>query len=97
MPLLTPFPYIVSYDIKQPIQSYEPLFEELKKSENWWHYLTSTWFVLRRDTQSELQNKLIPLIYYNDRLLILPAQGPANGWLPGEAWTWINEKLPRKW
>ena len=95
MPLQTPIHYIISYDIKQPIQSYAPLFAELKQSEQWWHYLPSTWLVLRRDTLAELQGKCIPLIYKTDLLLILPAKGPAGGWLPQEASEWINKRLPR--
>jgi hypothetical protein len=97
MPLLTPVAYIVTYDLKQPASSYEPLFKELRNSYKWFHYLTSTWIVLRYDALAELGPKLRPLIYQGDFLMIMPAKGPADGWLPTAAWTWINENVPKEW
>lgn len=97
MSLHTPFPYIVCYDLKQPIDRYTPLFDELKKSYKWWHYLTATWIVLRYEALVELGPKLIPLIFQGDRLLIMPAKGPAHGWLPADAWTWISTNVPNEW
>ncbi len=97
MPLKMPYAYIVTYDLKQPAVMYKPLFDELKQSYRWWHYLGSTWIVLRYDALAELGPKLRPLIFQSDRLLILPAKGPADGWLPRDAWTWIQENVPREW
>ena len=97
MPLQSPYAYIVSHDLKEPIASYGPYFEELKRSLKWWHFVESTWIVLRYETQVELANKLRPLIYRNDRLLIQPAKGPSDGWLPQEAWTWLDQIIPKEW
>ncbi len=97
MPLASPYAYIVCYDLKQPVYRYKPLFDELQRSYKWWHFLTATWIVLRYETLVELQNKLIPLVFQNDRLLIVPAKGPAGGWLPQDAWTWINTNVPKEW
>lgn len=95
--LLYPYAYIISYDLQQPITQYKPLVDELKKSHKWWHYLESTWIVLRYETLVELGPKLRPLIFQQDRLLILPAKGPAEGWLPSDAWPWIASNLPKEW
>jgi len=97
MPLPTPYAYIVCYDLKQPPDKYAPLFAELKRSYRWWHYLTSTWIVLRNDTLVELRPKLVPLIFQGDYLLIMPAKGPADGWLPADSWTWIGANVPKEW
>ena len=97
MPLSNPFAYIVSYDLKQPADRYKPLFDELQRSHLWMHYLTSTWVVLRYETLAELGNKLIPLIFQNDRLLIQPAKGPSHGWLPKDAWEWLRKNVPQEW
>ena len=97
MPLPTPYAYIVCCDLNQPAQKYEGFFNELKQSDFWWHYLSGTWIVKRRETLVEMSNKLRPLIFSSDRLLILPAKGPADGWLPQDAWIWINENLPKEW
>ena len=83
MPLSRPYPYIVSYDLKQPAGQYQPLFDELKRSPHWWHYLNSTWIVLRYEGLAELGPKLRLLIYQSDRLLILPAKGPFR-WLASQ-------------
>ena len=97
MPLSRPYAYIVTYDLRQPADQYEPLFEELRQSPYWWHYLTSTWIVLRYEALAEFGPKLRPLIYQSDRLLIQPAKGPSDGWLPKEAWAWIQKHLPKEW
>ena len=97
MLLPTPYAYIVSYDLKEPTDKYKPFFDELKRSHLWWHYLTSTWIVLRYEALAELGPKLRPLIFQNDRLLIMPAKGPAEGWLAADAWTWIRNNVPREW
>lgn len=86
--------YIVSYDLKAFSWNYTKLFEELKRSPIWWHYLNSTWIVVRDETLYELQDLLLPLIYKNDSLLIMPAKGPAAGILPVDAWEWIKNNVP---
>ena len=97
MPLTTPFPYIVCFDLKEQPIRYGLFFDELKRSERWCHYLTSTWLVFRYEALVEFSPKLRRLIFTNDRLLIMPAKGPADGWLPNEAWDWINAQLPKEW
>ena len=97
MPLSTPFAYIVTYDLKQPVEKYAPFFDELRRSYKWSHYIENTWIVLRHDALVELRPKLLPLIFQSDRLLIMPAKGPADGWLPQDAWQWIKENVPNEW
>lgn len=97
MPLQIPYAYIVTYDLRQPIEKYTPFFDELKRSYKWWHYIENTWIVLRYDALAELAPKLRPLIFQSDRLLVMPAKGPADGWLPQEAWDWIQQNVPREW
>ena len=97
MPLPHPFAYIVCYQLNQPADKYTKLFDELKRSHLWWHYLPTTWIVLRHDALVELRPKLLPLIYQGDYLLIMPAKGPADGWLPADAWTWIRTNVPKEW
>lgn len=97
MPLPTPCAYIVTYDLTQPIEKYSPFFDELKRSYKWSHFIENTWIVLRYDALVELGPKLRPLIFQPDRLLIMPAKGPADGWLPQDAWQWIRENVPNEW
>ncbi len=97
MPLSTPYAYLVCLELKTPKADYKPLTDELQKSFKWWHFLGPVWILLRTEALVELQAKLLPLIFAEDRLLILPAKGPPGGWLPKEAWTWISENVPREW
>lgn len=97
MPLLTPCAYIVSYDLTQPIAKYEPFFNELRRSAKWCRYIQNTWIILSVDPLAELGPKLRSLIFTPDRLLIMPAKGPADGWLPKDAWDWISLNIPREW
>jgi hypothetical protein len=92
-----PYAYIVSYGLTNLPTMYGPLIAELQQSQKWWHYLDSTWIVLRYETLFELQDRLLPLIFANDRLLIMPAKGPAGGWLPQDAWKWISDSVPNAW
>lgn len=42
--------YCVSYDLNKAGQNYNDLYEELKKSPNWWHHLDSTWLIVTNET-----------------------------------------------
>jgi hypothetical protein len=95
--LSRPYPYLVTYDLKQPVGSYIRLFDELKRSPNWCHYIDTTWIVMRYEPMAEFGALLRPLIYQTDRLLVLPAKGPGDGWLTPDAWDWISQNLPREW
>lgn len=86
--------YNISYDLKKPGQNYTELFDELKNSPGWWHYLKSTWLVATNETASQLWDRISPAIDKNDRVLIIQVVNNNNaGWLPQEAWDWINERF----
>lgn len=97
MPLPQPYAYLVTYELTQSLDKYQPLFNELMSSTKWFRYMPNTWIVLRYDALTELSPKLLSLIFKPDRLLIMPAKGPAQGWLPKEAWDWLNVNVPNEW
>jgi hypothetical protein len=97
VPLPIPYAYVVCLDLKTPGGNYIPLYMALQGSFKWFHHVSATWIVLRYETLDELQRLLVPLIFADDRLLILPAKGPAGGWLPKEAWDWIRQNVPNAW
>jgi len=85
--------YLITYDLKNTsLVLYAPLHEEIKKiSGLWWHYLESTWIVKTNLTASEISAKLIPHIKQGDRLIVVKIDySDSQGWLPKEAWDWIN-------
>jgi len=85
--------YVVSYDLSKPNRNYEDLYEELKKSGSWWHYLESTWLIYTNESASELYNRLSKHIDKDDRLLIIEAGRERQGWLPEKAWEWIRKHI----
>ena len=82
--------YCVSYDLNNPGQHYEPLYQELKKCAGWWHYLDSTWLVHTSESADNLAKRLLAVIDENDRLLVINVGKDHQGWLPQKAWDWIN-------
>ncbi len=88
--------YIVSYDLNKTGQNYAGLYEELKKSPTWWHYLDSTWLVFTTESAEALWTRISPYLDQNDRALIIKVQpGTSNrsGWLEQKAWDWINSHV----
>lgn len=86
--------YSISYDLKAPGRNYEKLYEAIKSSGKWWHYLESTWMVASNDNSQQIWNKLAPHIDKNDYLLIIEVRKDSYGWLPKDAWKWITDNVP---
>lgn len=86
--------YLITYDLKAtPLSGYRPLHDEIKKiSGNWWHYLESTWIVKNTSMSADsISNKLLPHIKQGDRLLVIKIDtSDKQGWLPKDAWDWLN-------
>jgi len=85
--------YCVCYDLKTPSRDYTPLFEAIKKSMKWWHYLESTWIIITSETPNDVWDRLGKAIDKNDFLLIIEVRDNIQGWLPKEAWDWIHENV----
>jgi len=85
--------YCVSYDLKGDAGDYTGLYDVLKSSKHWWHYLESTWLVAVTDSPEELRRKLAPHKRKGDRMLIIGVTGDSDGWLPEEAWDWIKRNV----
>ena len=88
-------PYLVIADFNG-VHDHTDLIGELQASDNWWHYLSNTWILIRREDLGSLQSKLVPLIYDTDRLLVVPiSAATVGGWLPLDAWKWLEQQIPR--
>ncbi len=87
--------YLITYDLKTTGHNYVPLYEALKASGGWWHYLEATWLIKTNDGPAEIWKRLAPHITQNDFLLIIEVRDNVKGWLPPKAWTWIHENVPK--
>jgi len=86
--------YLVSYDLNKPGQEYKELYKELKNSNNWWHYLDSTWLIVTEESINELNDRIKNKIDKNDSLLIFDITNmDYSGWLSEEAWQWIRNNI----
>ena len=85
--------YVVSYELRNTSLDYRNLFEELERSAGWWHYLDNTWLVSTDESATQLYNRLAPYLDGGDSLLIVQAGRDVQGWLPDDAWKWIEREL----
>jgi hypothetical protein len=83
---------VVAYSLKSPGKDYGPFFAALKGSGAWMHYIDDCWLVDATLTADQLAKKLYPYITNTDRLLVMRVTSENQGWLPADAWTWINER-----
>lgn len=86
--------FCVSYDLNKSGQNYTALYEELKKSPNWWHHLDSTWLIVTNETADQLRDRIRKHLDDNDTLLIIKVIRPYSGWLNKQAWEWLDKNIP---
>ncbi|MCL4874202.1 hypothetical protein KJ039_08980 [bacterium] len=86
--------YAINYDLKAPGRNYDALYDEIKKTGRWWHYLESTWLVSTTETAEQIWNRIGKHIDKNDYMLIIEVRNNTQGWLPKDAWDWINANVP---
>lgn len=87
--------YSITYDLSTPGRDYKNLYEAIKESGAWWHYLESTWLVKTDDSPSQIWARLKPHIDANDSLLIIEVRDNISGWLPKKAWEWVHAHVPQ--
>ena len=83
--------YLITYSLKTPNWNYTGFFNALQNIGPWWHYLETTWIVKSSYNSQQIHSLLGPHLSKNDLILIVEiVPGTSFGWLPQEAWTWIN-------
>ncbi len=95
--LVRPWAYIVAYTLNGPDGVYPDFFQELKDCDNWINYIPGFWIVITRLPLATLAGRLRRKIRIGDWLIVMPAKGPADGWLPRVAWEWIANNVPKEW
>jgi len=82
---------IVTYDLNGPL-NYAPFYQTLMGLGPWWHHITSTWLVSTYRTPEQVFEAIRPYILDTDRILIAELGPRYTGWLPKEAWQWIEDQ-----
>ena len=88
--------FVVSYDLSPGIlRDVTPFLQELQNTESgrtWWHFLTNTWLIATDETAQQLFARLQAHLKPDDRVLVMGVTQEHSGWLPQEAWKWIQEQ-----
>lgn len=85
----------INYDLKRPGQNYQALYDAIKSCGATWHYLGSTWLVDTTLTTGQLWAALAPHVDKNDSVLVIGVTRNYQGWLPKDAWDWINDRTQK--
>jgi hypothetical protein len=84
---------IVTYALNNKAWDYTALFTAIKNNGGrWWHFMESTWIVDTHYTADQFAKLLYPHIFTTDSLLVARLNGEHYGWLPKDAWDWLNSK-----
>ena len=90
--------YMVTYTL-QPwlLRDTTAIDRELQRLPNWSHWMNNTWLISTDEVADVLYARLQGKFLETDRLLIasLDAQSDFAGWLPQEAWDWIEDNKSR--
>lgn len=84
--------YAINYDLRRPGQNYEVLHEAIRNCGAWWHFLGSTWLVDTSLSANGIWDRLAPHVDKNDLFLVIAVTRDYQGWLPQDAWDWINSR-----
>jgi len=81
---------MVTYDLRTSGKNYSSLYDALKVQGEWWHYLASAWLISTTKSPQQVYNEVVTHITTNDSILIIQVAKNYWGYLPKEAWDWIN-------
>ncbi len=84
--------YLITYNLKTQNWNYNGFFNALKSIGPWWHYIDSTWIIKTNLSSNEIYNRIAPgLLSTQDYILIVEINNKDKyGWLPKDAWDWLN-------
>lgn len=85
---------LVTYALRTSEKDYNPFFQALQQQGEWWHFIESTWLISTKRTPQEVYSAVVGNITTSDALMIVPITRPYWGYLPKEAWDWIDKHLP---
>lgn len=87
--------YVINIDQNRGGFNYQPLYDEMSALGLWSRYMNTTWLLATSLPIEEVSRRLITHISQaTDRLLVTRLVLPYQGWLPTEAWAWVNNVYP---
>mgnify|MGYP001589355136 FL=1 len=88
---------VITYDWNQGIFSNpQPLIQAIQVLGPWCKYMDRTWFVATNNMSvHDIAGYLGQHLGPQDRLVVVRLTVPYDGWLPQEAYEWINQMYPQ--
>lgn len=84
--------YLFTYDLRPTFfRNVAPLKSELRNSPAWCNYLERTWLIGTYETERQLDARLVRHLTTQDFWFITRITYGYFGWLPKEAWDWIEK------
>jgi len=84
---------LVTYSLKNQTKDYSDFFKAIQNNcTEWWHFLPDVWIVDTISSADQYARFLFPHIEKPDRLLVVKLSGERQGWLPKEAWDWLDQR-----
>jgi len=84
--------YLISYDTKSGYENSYPKIAEVVQSFGlWWRYLSGFWLIRTTFDAQQIFEKIEPYLDNNINLFIVDIGSDSQGWLPPDAWKWLEE------
>lgn len=84
---------LITHSLNNQLKDYTPFYDAIKSNCNfWWHYFDTTWIVSTVYGADAYARLLFPHMEQADRVLVVRITAEHQGWLPKEAWDWMNDK-----
>jgi hypothetical protein len=84
---------LVTYSLRNQEKDYSPLYNAIQKNTGWWwHYFDTVWIIESNTTADAFAKSLYGFIESTDHLLVVRITKEHQGWLPKEAWEWLNAR-----
>jgi len=86
--------YAITYDLHQPEQDYDDLYDTIKGFGVWWHCLESFWLVDTDMDTDEMRDEVADVTGSNDDVLVFEASKPWHSWgLSEECEDWLHDHM----
>jgi len=83
--------YLITYDLNQPNQEYEDLYDAIKSYASYVHAMDSVWFIDTSDSVSDIRDNLKSYTSSNDELFISKISAWASNNVDPDATDWLHD------
>ena len=83
--------YLVAVQLRRPNADYGPVIGMIKNvGIAWMYYIPHVVLIQSHETAAAINLKILKFITKEDYILVIQVTKQYQGWLPKEAWDWLN-------